>query len=184
MSRLARKPIIIPPGVEVRLEGMKVFMKGPKGELARQLPRGLEVQFQDQLLTLKPSPAEPLDKKMKSLWGTYASHIKNMLVGVTTGFGKQLELQGIGFRASLSGRDLTLSLGFSHPVIYKAPEGINFNVDKNIITVSGLEKEKVGQAAAELRALKPPEPYKGKGIRYLGEVVRQKAGKKAVSAAS
>ncbi len=177
MSRIGRKPILIPEGVIVEISGGIVKVKGPKGESLRVFRDEIGIEKKDNLLVL--SVKKPT-KLARALWGTYASHIKNMISGVTSGFSKRLEIQGIGFRAAAEGRGLNLSLGFSHPVKFQAPDGVALLIEKNIITVSGVDKEKVGQAAAQIRALKPPEPYKGKGIRYEGEFVRRKAGKKAV----
>ncbi|MDP3784838.1 MAG: 50S ribosomal protein L6 [bacterium] len=179
MSRLGKKPILIPAGVTVEISGSRLRVQGPKGGLEREFDSILNLEVKDGAVYLAPSRE---GGEVKSIWGTSAALIKNMMAGVTEGFSKKLELVGIGFKAQLEGRDLSLALGFSHPVKFKAPDGINFQVDKNIIMVSGIDKEKVGLAAARLRELKKPEPYKGKGIRYLGEVVRRKAGKKAVSA--
>ena len=180
MSRLGKKPILIPAGVTIEISGSRFRVKGPKGELEREFDSILNLEVKDGAVCLVPRRE---GGEVKSIWGTSAALIKNMMAGVTGGFSKKLELVGIGFKAQLEGRDLSLALGFSHPVKFEAPAGIDFQVDKNIITVSGIDKEKVGLAAARLRELKKPEPYKGKGIRYVGEVVRRKAGKKAVSAA-
>ncbi|MBI4059439.1 50S ribosomal protein L6 [Candidatus Giovannonibacteria bacterium] len=179
MSRLGKKPILIPTGVTVEISGSRLRVQGPKGELEREFGPFLSLEEKDGTVIIVPK-REGGD--VKSLWGTGAALVKNMMAGVATGFSKKLEMVGIGFKAQLEGRDLALSLGFSHPVKFKAPEGITFQVEKNVIAVSGIDKEKVGLVAAQLRELKKPEPYKGKGIRYLGEVVRRKAGKKAVSA--
>jgi len=122
------------------------------------------------------------DKKERSLWGTFASHIKNMVVGVTEGYKKQLEINGVGYRVAMQGKDLKMEVGFSHSVIFDVPEGIILTVEKNLITVEGIDKELVGQIASEIRAIKKPEPYKGKGIKYIDEVIRRKAGKAAKSA--
>ena len=181
MSRLGRKPILIPAGVEVKIEPGRVSVRGPKGELSRLFKDDIAIEVNDGALLLsikKPS------RLARALWGTYASHLKNMMAGVTQGFSKRLELQGIGYKAELKDKELVLSLGFSHPVRFKAPEGIDFKVEKNVITVAGTDKERVGLISAQLRMLKKPEPYKGKGIRYEGEVVRRKAGKRAAGTAA
>ncbi|MBI2609704.1 50S ribosomal protein L6 [Candidatus Giovannonibacteria bacterium] len=178
MSRIGKKPIAIPSGVSVAIDGSRVTVKGPKGELSRDFRD--EIKMVEENKTLQLSIAKET-RLARALWGTYASHLKNMILGVTEGYTKRLELQGIGYKAQLEGKDLLLSLGFSHPVKFPAPLGISFNVEKNFIVVSGIDKEKVGMTAAEIRELKKPEPYKGKGIRYDGEVVRRKAGKKAAS---
>jgi len=186
MSRIGKKPIIIPAGVEIKVDQNKVTVKGPKGELAKSFWPGLAIGQQgDQLFVglrsdYHPSPSER--KKQKALWGLTAVLLKNMIQGVTEGFQKQLEIQGVGYRAYLEGPTLVLEVGFSHPLKITPPKDIVFSVTKNIITITGLDKEVVGNLAAQIRALKPPEPYKGKGIRYLGEVVRKKVGKRAVAA--
>ena len=180
MSRIGKKPIAIPEGVSVSASEGMVSVKGPKGALERPFRSDISVEVKDGMVVLAPRRETKL---ARALWGTYASHIKNMIEGTTQGFSKKLEIQGIGYKAALQGQDLLLSLGFSHPVLFEAPAGVTFRIDKNMITVLGIDKEKVGMAAAEIRALKKPEPYKGKGIRYAGEVVRRKAGKKAAGQA-
>ena len=157
-----------------------ITVKGPKGTLERLFRSEIAIEVKDNEVRVSPKRETKL---ARALWGTYASHIKNMIEGTIRGFAKKLEVQGIGYKAAVQGGDLVLSLGFSHPVSFKAPEGITFGVEKNVITVSGIDKEKVGRAASEIRALKKPEPYKGKGIRYAGEIVRRKAGKKAMGQA-
>ncbi len=171
---------MVPSGVAVKIQGSKVWVQGPKGELSRDFRNEISIESDGQTVKLAPRVRNLLSKK---LWGTYASLIKNMLKGVSEGFSKKLILEGIGYRAELAGKDLILFLGFSHPVKFPAETGLNFQVEKNLITISGIDKEKVGAAAARLRSLKKPDPYKGKGIRYEGEVIRRKAGKKAVSTA-
>ena len=181
MSRIGKKPIVMPAGVEAKWDGRTLAVKGPKGELARELGDNFEIEIKDGLLLISLKK-DGRDARM--LWGTAAAVAKNMLEGAAQGFQKKLEIQGIGFKAALAGKDLALSLGFSHPVNFKAPEGITFTLDKNIITVWGIDKEKVGETARRLRSFKKPEPYKGKGIRYEGEQVRRKAGKKAAGTAT
>jgi len=179
MSRIGKQPIPIPAGVSVSLEHGTVRVKGPKGELARPIKeRLIEVEIKDSEVILK---LRKENLESAALWGTYASHIKNMIHGVTEGFSKKLEIEGVGYRAQLQGTNLVLSLGFSHPVEVKPKEGIQFQVEKNAIIVTGIDKEKVGEVAAEIRSFRKPEPYKGKGIRYEGEVIRRKAGKKAAT---
>lgn len=176
MSRIGKKPIIIPDQVEVTIDKDRIKVKGPKGELTEKIHPFVKIDLQDKQMSVLP------DKKTKStsaLWGLFRALIANMVLGVTEGFEKKLEIQGVGFRAQVQGKDLILHLGLSHPVEVAAPEGIEIKVEKNIITISGTDKQLVGQIAAKIRALKKPEPYKGKGIRYMGEVVRIKAGKKA-----
>lgn len=178
MSRIGKKSITIPEGVEVKVEGDLVMVKGPKGELKNQIRPEIKVEIKDKEIGLKPVI---LHKGTSALWGTFRSLINNMVEGVTKGFAKILEIEGVGYRANLEGRDLVLSLGYSHPIKVKAPQGIEFKVEKNTITISGIDKQLVGQVAAEIREKRKPEPYKGKGIRYQGEVIRKKAGKKAVA---
>lgn len=175
MSRIGRMPIAIPAGVTVDIaENNRVTVKGPKGTLERTLPTEMEIKLEGSAVTV----ARPNDlKKMKSLHGLTRTLINNMVIGVTEGYTKELEVNGVGYRASKSGKDLTLNLGFSHPVIMTDPEGLESKVDGNKIIVSGIDKEKVGQYAAEIRDKRRPEPYKGKGIKYVDEVIRRKVGK-------
>ncbi len=181
MSRIGKKPIPIPEGVTVAVTGDTVSVKGPKGELKRVVHPDIRVETREGIIYVSPSR---VSKKTPALWGLFRSLIAGMVEGVTAGFEKKLELEGIGHRASLEGDGtLSLALGFSHPVKVKPRTGIKFSVEKNVITISGVDKELVGNAASRIRDLKPPEPYKGKGIRYQGEVIRRKAGKKAVAAA-
>ncbi|MFA4890614.1 MAG: 50S ribosomal protein L6 [Candidatus Paceibacterota bacterium] len=181
MSRLGKKPIIIPSGVEVKINGDILIVKGPKGELSRILKNDIEISLVGNEITLKPKRNS---KDVMALWGTYASHIKNMMEGVTKGFEKKLVIEGIGFKAQLEGTNLSLNLGFSHPVKVEIPKDLKATVEKNVISISGADKEKVGALSAKIRALKKPEPYKGKGIRYDNEVIRRKSGKKAATAAA
>ncbi|MFH1714420.1 MAG: 50S ribosomal protein L6 [Candidatus Nealsonbacteria bacterium] len=175
MSRIGKKIIEIPSGVELKIDGQLVLVSGPKGELKREFRPEIKIEVKDNAVSVSPLEETKL---AKSLWGTTRVLIFNMIKGVTEGFEKQLEIQGIGFKAEVSGEELVLSLGFSHLVKIKIKEGINVLVEKNIIKVSGIDKELVGQFAANIRKEKKPEPYKGKGIRYLGEHVRRKVGKK------
>ena len=181
MSRIGSQPIEIPQGVEVKIEGQIVTVKGPKGELLRKVQPDLDIQQNENkiIVTLKDTNAPP---KTKALWGTTRTLIQNMVIGVTEGFEKKLEIEGLGYKGSVEGKDLTLQVGFTHPVKIEAPEGIKFSIEKNVIIVSGIDKELVGQTAARIKKVRKPEPYKGKGIRYMGEVVRRKAGKKVVTA--
>ncbi|MDP1624820.1 MAG: 50S ribosomal protein L6 [bacterium] len=174
MSRVAKKPITIPEKTEVKVDGITVTVKGPLGELSRAFKPGIEVKSENGAVTVTLKRPEDY-----VVWGTTASHIKNMLEGVTKGFTKKLVVEGIGFKSDVKGSDLHLSLGFSHPVKVSIPTGLTVTADKNIITVSGSSNEAVGQFASKVRALKKPEPYKGKGIRYDDEVIRRKQGKKA-----
>ncbi len=179
MSKIGRKPIEVPEGVEVRISGNKILVKGPKGSLDLDFHQDVEVKLAEKEIrvTVKRDT-----KQTRALWGLTRMLIANMIEGVTKGFEKQLELQGVGYRMSVQGKKLSLALGFSHPVEVEIPEDIEVKVEKNILTISGVDKQKVGQVAASIRALKKVEPYKGKGFRYVGEVVRKKAGKKAVGA--
>ena len=175
MSRIGRLPVTIPAGVTVDLkEGNELTVKGPKGELTRVLPAEMEIKVEDGVITV----ARPNDlKKMKSLHGLTRSLINNMVIGVNEGYKKVLEINGVGYRAAKEGKKLVLNLGYSHPVEMIDPEGIESTVDGNKITVAGIDKEKVGQYAAEIREKRAPEPYKGKGIKYDYEVIRRKVGK-------
>jgi large subunit ribosomal protein L6 len=175
MSRVGKKPITIPAGVQVRVEGEKVWVKGPKGELTRMVDSRMQVSVEEGRLIVK---RQNEDRQTRALHGLFRSHLNNMVVGVTQGYQKTLEISGVGFRAQLQGRALQLSLGFSHPIEFSLPPGIDVRVDKQTaITVQGADKYLVGQVAANLRSLKPPEPYKGKGIKYTGEVIIRKEGK-------
>ena len=175
MSRIGRMPIAIPAGVTVEVaENNKVTVKGPKGTLERVLPAEMEIKVEGaEIVVSRPNDL----KKMKSLHGLTRTLINNMVVGVTAGYEKKLEVNGVGYKVSKAGKKLTLSLGFSHPVEMEDPEGIETTVDNNIIVVKGIDKEKVGQFAAEIRDKRRPEPYKGKGIKYADEVIRRKVGK-------
>ena len=175
MSRIGRLPVAIPAGVTVEVaENNVVTVKGPKGTLTRELPTEMEIKVEGEEVTV----TRPNDlKKMKSLHGLTRTLINNMVVGVTEGYQKVLEVNGVGYRASKSGNKLTLNLGYSHPVEMEDPDGIETKVDGNKIIVSGISKEKVGQFAAEIRDKRRPEPYKGKGIKYVDEVIRRKVGK-------
>ncbi len=175
MSRIGRMPIAIPSGVTVDIaENNKVTVKGPKGTLERVLPAELEIKLNDgQVEVTRPNDL----KKMKSLHGLTRTLINNMIVGVTEGYEKTLEVNGVGYRAAKSGKKLTLNLGYSHPVEMEDPEGLEAVVDGNKIIVKGIDKEKVGQYAAEIRDKRRPEPYKGKGIKYADEHIRRKVGK-------
>ena len=177
MSKIGRQPINIPAGVEVRIDGRFVFAKGPKGELQRKIPKEIKAEIKDGQMVIEPAQSS---KRTNALWGLTRSLLANLVKGVVEGFEKKLEIEGVGFRANVQGDKLVLSLGFYHQVEIPSPKGIKLQVEKNAIIVSGADKELVGQTAANIRALKKPEPYKGKGIRYQGEVIKRKAGKKAV----
>jgi large subunit ribosomal protein L6 len=175
MSRIGRKPVTVPQGVTVTLEGHHVAVKGPKGELRRTLPAEIRVTQDDGTIRVE----RPSDSgRHRALHGLTRTLVQNMIDGVTGGFSKRLEIHGVGYKAESSATGVRLVVGFSHPVDYKAPAGIEIKVDNpTLVTVHGVDKELVGQVAAELRKVRPPEPYKGKGIRYVGEHVRRKAGK-------
>lgn len=174
MSRIGKQPVSLPDGVTVTVTDGVVTVKGPKGSLSRQLHSDISVAVQDNEVVCTINRQS---KKASALWGTVRAHIANMVEGVTQGFDKRLELHGVGYRAKLKGKNLELSLGYSHPVTVAAPEGISFAVEQEVITIQGIDKEVVGQVAADLRKLRKPEPYKGKGVRYQGENVRRKMGK-------
>lgn len=178
MSRVGKKPILIPEKVEVKIEGQKITVRGPKGELVKEFPPEVEVEQKEGKLFVF---LKTITKKTKALWGTWRQIIFNMIEGVTKGFEKKLEVEGLGYKAMMEGENLVLYVGFSHPVKITPPPTIKIGVEKNVITVSGIDKELVGQVAAKIKKTKPPEPYKGTGIKYVGEVIRRKAGKKAVS---
>ncbi|MCX6752883.1 MAG: 50S ribosomal protein L6 [Candidatus Nomurabacteria bacterium] len=175
MSRIGKQEILIPAGVEVKKEGFVLTVKGPKGTLIKNFRDDVTITIADKAITLAITRN---DKFSKSLWGTYASHIKNMITGVQTPYVKKLILEGVGFKSEVKGTDLHLALGFSHPVIVKIPAGLTVTAEKNNLTFTGIDKETVGAFTAEVRALKKPEPYKGKGFRYDTEVIRRKQGKK------
>jgi large subunit ribosomal protein L6 len=177
MSRIGKLSVDAPAGVDLKLAEGTITVKGPKGELQLILTEDVVVKVDGRQLSVEPRDVE--DRKSRAMWGTTRANIQNMVLGVTTGFEKNLELLGVGYRAALKGKDLELSLGYSHPVVYKAPAGITFASAKPTeIKITGADKQKVGQVAAEIRSFRPPEPYKGKGVRKVGEFVRRKEGKK------
>lgn len=175
MSRIGKQEILTPTGVTVTQSGEIVTVKGPKGTLTKTFRNDVDIKIEEKTITLS---IKRNDKFSKSLWGTYASHIKNMIAGVQEPYQKKIILEGVGFKSEVKGKDLQFALGFSHPVIVSIPEGITATAEKNNITIVGIDKELVGSFAAGVRALKKAEPYKGKGMRYEGEVVRRKQGKK------
>lgn len=177
MSRLGKQPIQLPSGVEATFTDGVLTIKGAKGTLTRAMKDAVSVTIADNAVTLAPANES---KESQALWGTYASHVNNMVHGVTEGFEKILEIEGVGYRAEAKGTSLVLNVGFSHPVELAFPEGVTAEVEKNAIKISGIDKEAVGQYAANIRKVRPPEPYKGKGIRYQGEYIIRKQGKKAV----
>lgn len=180
MSRIGKKPIVIPKGVEVKIDNFSIAIKGPKGEISVKIHPDvfLKIENNEVNVTVK----DPEVKANKALWGLYGSLIKNMVIGVTSGFEKKLEINGVGFKAQVSGEKIALSLGFSHQVDFDLPKGITAKVEKNIVSIAGVDKQLVGETAARLRNLKPPEPYKGKGIKYVEETIIKKAGKAAKAA--
>jgi len=180
MSRVGKKPIGIPQGVEVKIEGQMVTVRGPKGELQREVRPEIKVEVKDNKILVE-ARSEAETKQIKSFWGLTRALIFNMVKGVTQGFERKLEIEGVGFRAAVSGEDLELFVGFTQPIKIKTPKDIKFLVEKNIITVSGPDVGKVSQVAAQIKKARPAEPYKGKGIKYLGEVIRKKVGKKVVT---
>jgi large subunit ribosomal protein L6 len=180
MSRIGKQPIRVPDGVQVELQGTRVSVTGPRGSLHQDVHPRMKVTVDDGTVTVERRSEERLDK---SLHGLTRTLIANMVAGVTDGFEKRLEIQGVGYRAALQGKDLELQVGYSHPVRFPAPEGIEFEVPAaNRIVVRGNDKQRVGEVAANIRKVRKPEPYKGKGIRYEGEYVRKKAGKAAKGA--
>ena len=177
MSRIGKKPIAIPSGVEVRLDGREISVKGPKGALSLTLVEDVEVTREGDEILVRPRNDS---RRARAMWGMQRSLVANLVEGVTKGFEKKLVIQGVGYRAQAQGRKVRLQLGFSHDIEYEVPEGIKVETpDQTTIVVSGIDKQKVGQVAAELRAYRPPEPYKGKGVRYEDENVQRKAGKSA-----
>lgn len=176
MSRIGRMPVTIPAGVEVEIKGSNVRVKGPKGELERTFPVGVQFSKDDGVITVT---RESDERNQRAMHGMTRALINNMVVGVSQGFDKVLEVNGVGYRAEMSGSNLMLYVGYSHPVKVEPPQGISFEVDPRTrqIKVMGYDKEKVGQVAADIRKIRPPEPYKGKGIKYLDEIIRRKAGK-------
>jgi len=177
MSRLGKKPVAIPTGTDVKVESGVLSVKGPKGELSKPVHSLVEVSVVDGEASVAPKNNSRL---ARALWGTFASHLRNMVDGVNENYKKVLILEGVGYRVELAGKTLKLTVGYSHPVEMEVPEGLTVEVVKNTITISGADKESVGQFAAVVRAKKKPEPYKGKGLRYDDEIIRRKQGKKAV----
>lgn len=176
MSRIANNPVSIPKGVEITLNGQEVTVKGSKGNLAMTLHDLVGISQEEDRLQLK---AVEVSKKSVALAGTFRSLVNNMVVGVSSGFQKELQLQGVGYRAQAQGKKLNLSLGFSHPVVYEVPEGIDIETPTQTqVIVKGIDKQLVGQVSADIRAFRPPEPYKGKGVRYVDEYVKRKEAKK------
>jgi len=180
MSKIGQQIITIPSGVTITLEGNMAKITGPKGELKVNLSKDLDVKIDDNKVSIS---LKKDNKVTRSIWGTTRMLIANNVKGVTEGWKKQLELVGTGYRSEVQGNKLVLTVGYSHPVIIEAPVGIVFKVEKSVINVDGIDKQVVGQVSANIRASRPPEPYKGKGIKYVGELIRRKAGKAAKAAA-
>ena len=176
MSRIGKKPVALPKGVTASVEGQTVKVKGPKGELSVKLVREVSAKVDEHGITVTPDKAQ---ERSAQMWGLSRSLVNNLVTGVTNGFTQRLEIQGVGYRAAVQGKNLNLQLGFSHDVVYPIPAGITITAEKPTqISVSGIDKQLVGQVAAEIRGYRRPEPYKGKGVRYEGEYVRRKEGKK------
>ncbi|MFH1643114.1 MAG: 50S ribosomal protein L6 [Patescibacteria group bacterium] len=178
MSRIGKKPILIPQGVSIAIDGETVKVSGPKGNLEQVVRSEIKVEIQDGQIIVSPTNET---KEVRAYWGLFRSLIANMVEGVVSGFEKKLEISGLGYRAAMEGRDIVLQVGFSHPVKVTVPEGVEVSVEKNIITVSGLDKGIVTHTAARIRKTKPAEPYKGKGLKYEGEQIRRKTGKRVGS---
>ncbi|MFQ5696605.1 MAG: 50S ribosomal protein L6 [Terriglobia bacterium] len=194
MSRIGRKPIEVPSGVTVRITDHAVEVQGPKGKLAAPVPPGMQFRQEGSALVVRPEAVAKVDvgkqevdllsNQEKASWGLARALAANAIVGVTQGFSKQLEIVGVGYKAEVQGKKVLFSLGYSRPIEFPLPEGIQISVEKNTrITVSGIDKQLVGQVATEIRSLRPPDPYKQKGIRFVGELLRKKAGKAAATAA-
>lgn len=179
MSRVGKKPVVVPNGVDVTIDGNTVLVKGPKGQLSEHLNEAVAIELveNDGVKTVNVSVSNQTDKNERSQWGTARALISNMVVGVSDGFSKQLEVNGVGYRVNLSGKNLVLNVGYSHEVPYQLPDGIEAVVEGNLITISGASRHLVGEVADSIRKIRKPEPYKGKGIKYVDEVIRRKAGK-------
>ena len=176
MSRIGKKPISIPSGVEVKIDGSSLKFKKSNNEKELDLKGHVDVKIEDGKIEFSPKGE---DRQSRAYWGTYRALANNIVLGLTEGFSKQLEINGVGYRAAMKGKVLELNLGFSHPINFESPKGIEISVDKNVVTIKGDDKQQVGQVAAEIRGFRQPEPYKGKGIKYLEEHIIRKAGKTA-----
>ncbi|AKT91652.1 50S ribosomal protein L6 [Campylobacter gracilis] len=176
MSRIGKKPISIPNGLEVKIDGSSLKFKKSNNEKELDLKGHVDVKIEDGKIEFSPKGE---DRQSRAYWGTYRALANNIVLGLTEGFSKQLEINGVGYRAAMKGKVLELNLGFSHPINFESPKGIEIFVDKNVVTIKGDDKQQVGQVAAEIRGFRPPEPYKGKGIKYLEEHIIRKAGKTA-----
>lgn len=176
MSRIGKKPISIPNGLEVKIDGSSLKFKKSNNEKELDLKGHVDVKIEDGKIEFSPKGE---DRQSRAYWGTYRALANNIVLGLTEGFSKQLEINGVGYRAAMKGKVLELNLGFSHPINFESPKGIEISVDKNVVTIKGDDKQQVGKVAAEIRGFRPPEPYKGKGIKYLEERIIRKAGKTA-----
>ncbi len=179
MSRIGKQSITIPKGLEVAVQGSKIIFKSPKSQKELETHDRVNISLKDGVLSfgLKEDSSEGLN--LNAFWGTYRALANNIVIGLTSGFSKQLEINGVGYKAAVKGKILEISLGFSHPINYEIPDGVEVNIDKNIITLKGNDKQQIGQIASEIRAFRPPEPYKGKGVKYVEETILRKAGKTA-----
>ncbi|MEK7167307.1 MAG: 50S ribosomal protein L6 [Patescibacteria group bacterium] len=180
MSRIGKQPINIPEGVNIKMENQNIIIKGPKGELIQKIHPNVKIEQKDNKLLVNVQKTN--DKKQRALWGLFQRLISNMIEGITNGFEKKLEINGLGYKAEVSGNKLVLNVGFSHQVNFDIPKDIDIKIEKNIIIISGFDKQLVGETAAQIRRIKKPEPYKGKGIKYIDEVIKRKAGKAAKAA--
>jgi large subunit ribosomal protein L6 len=180
MSRVGKQLIEMPQGVEAKVEDNTLVVKGPKGELKQELHPLVKFEIKDNILTTKVENEK--NKSQRALWGLFASLAKNMVIGVTEGFTKKLEINGVGYKAAVSGKKLILNVGYSHPVEYDIIDGVDITVEGNVVTISGIDKQLIGETAAQIRKVRKPEPYKGKGIKYSDEQILRKAGKTAASA--
>ena len=180
MSKIGKKPIEIPAGVQLSFEGGVLTVKGPKGTLTKAVPTVVAITLEERTVIVAPASEHP-NRDDRAQWGLWRALVNNMVVGVSQGWEQTLEFQGVGYKAVVKGKDLELSLGYSHPILVQAPEGITFTTEKNTIKISGTSKEQVGHIAAIIRSKRLPEPYKGSGIRYSDEVIKRKAGKKAAT---
>ncbi len=179
MSRIGKKAITIPKGLEVAVQGSKIIFKSPKAQKELETHNRVNISLQDGVLSFGLKDDGDKNSGARAFWGTYRALANNIVTGLTSGFSKQLEINGVGYRAALKGSVLELSLGFSHPINYEIPKGVEVSVDKNVITLKGDDKQQIGQIASEIRAFRPPEPYKGKGVKYVDETILRKAGKTA-----
>ena len=183
MSKIGKQPVTVPKGVEIKIEGVFISIKGPKGSLKREINHLASVVLRDDVLITTLKDEKKSNKGSVAIWGLTRALINNMVKGVSDGFEKKLEFEGVGYKANVKGEELELNLGYSHPISIKIPAGLTVSVEKNVIKIVGVDNELIGHFAAEIKSKRLPEPYKGSGIRYKGEVIRRKAGKKAATAA-